>query len=713
MNYILSTLSALVFSLLLSISSVYAQSATLTSPTSSAAYSATMPLNYTVTDPGGTPVSITLVMFNTDSSLTYTYDLGTATSFNSSLSVTSNLAVPDGTYNIHISFVPFGGGPSVTSSTASSVRFDRVTLTPTLSAPIGPLTTSGNFTLAYTLPEIPSASAVSLTFNNGSSNVATTTMSSSQTVSGTFNAKSIGSFPEVVSTSLPSLPDGTYSIILSYQDVLANPAATASVSSITIDSVAPSAPTITTPAAGAYFKVQAVSIGGTAEVGSSVKVYDGGVLQQTLTTDGSGNWSYTTSSLTEGSHSITATATDVALNVSSTSSLSFTYDASTPSAPAILAPTDRSTTTQTSYQLSGTGEVGATIAVYDSNDTSMGTTTVDSAGVWQLTVSSLTLGKNTFYTTATDLAQNLSNRSSSVSLFRISGAPYAPLDISGDGFSEFVRIKRTSSSVAFKWTNPVTKVRGGKNLSATKGLAAMGDYDGDGGWEFGTITKEVGGAVNWKILSSANSLSSESFGKTGDAILVGCNFDSVPDTELAYVRSNILSFKQLQGSVTSIVTLPRSIKQKAIRGCGDLNGDGVDELFFEQTISKKKYVVAYSVQAARILKSEASNVATVFAGDFAKTSIKEMAVSYKPTNTVKVSLFSSLAKQKEIVLSLPTSVGISPAKCSVPGSVADCILYTAAKSQVFKYLPKTNLKKLVGSLEKGYTLLPSRAVYIP
>ena len=39
-------------------------------------------------------------------------------------------------------------------------------------------------------------------------------------------------------------------------------------------------------------------------------------LLGSVTADGSGNWSYTTAALTNGAHSLTATATDVAGNTS-------------------------------------------------------------------------------------------------------------------------------------------------------------------------------------------------------------------------------------------------------------------------------------------------------------------------------------------------------------------------------------------------------------
>ena len=59
---------------------------------------------------------------------------------------------------------------------------------------------------------------------------------------------------------------------------------------------------------------------GTAEADSTVKVYDGSTLLGSATANGSGAWAYTTSALTNGAHSLTATATDAAGNTGSASS---------------------------------------------------------------------------------------------------------------------------------------------------------------------------------------------------------------------------------------------------------------------------------------------------------------------------------------------------------------------------------------------------------
>ena len=115
-----------------------------------------------------------------------------------------------------------------------------------------------------------------------------------------------------------------------------------------------------------------LTLTGSAEANATVKVYDGVTLLGSATADGSGNWSYTTAALTNGAHSLTATATDVAGNTSAASSaLSVTIDTTAPVTPAIAAfSTDSGTvgdgiTNDNTLTLTGSAEANATVKVYD------------------------------------------------------------------------------------------------------------------------------------------------------------------------------------------------------------------------------------------------------------------------------------------------------------------------------------------------------------
>jgi hypothetical protein len=85
---------------------------------------------------------------------------------------------------------------------------------------------------------------------------------------------------------------------------------------VTVDTKAPTAPTITTDNVNSLNQVVA---SGKAEVSSTIKVFDGSTQVGTAKTDGTGAWSVTTSALAAGAHALTATATDAAGNVSAAS----------------------------------------------------------------------------------------------------------------------------------------------------------------------------------------------------------------------------------------------------------------------------------------------------------------------------------------------------------------------------------------------------------
>ncbi|HEY0650838.1 Ig-like domain-containing protein [Phenylobacterium sp.] len=124
------------------------------------------------------------------------------------------------------------------------------------------------------------------------------------------------------------------------------------------------------------------------------------------TANGSGAWSFDTAVLSYAAHSFTATATDLAGNTSASSTaLAVTVSNPPPPAPSITGFADDSgvsgdgITNDTTLNLSGTAETGATVKVYDGVDL-LGETTADALGAWSFTTAVLGEGPHSFTATA-------------------------------------------------------------------------------------------------------------------------------------------------------------------------------------------------------------------------------------------------------------------------------------------------------------------------
>jgi probable HAF family extracellular repeat protein len=191
------------------------------------------------------------------------------------------------------------------------------------------------------------------------------------------------------------------------------------------DSQAPSPPTITSPTDKTTTSNGTPTISGTAEAYSTATIYDGSTKLGTARTNGSGNWTFTPSSaLSDGEHSLTATATDAAGNTSSASkAVTLTVD-KPPAPPTITSPQNNSRDADGSFSVSGSAEAGSTVELFDGAETwpesfrvSKGTTKADSStGAWSIDLSGVSEGAHTYSAKATDAGGNTSTASNFVTV---------------------------------------------------------------------------------------------------------------------------------------------------------------------------------------------------------------------------------------------------------------------------------------------------------
>jgi len=155
------------------------------------------------------------------------------------------------------------------------------------------------------------------------------------------------------------------------------------------------------------------TITGSAEANAAVTLYDtdGTTVLGTATANGSGNWSITSSTLAQGSHTLTAKQTDVAGNVSAASS-GFAYNLDT------VGPTGMAlSTNQIALSNAGNGATVATLSATDASaisyDFAVGNGTIDAdngkfaiVGNQLQAAQNLSSGTYHLYVKATDAAGN-------------------------------------------------------------------------------------------------------------------------------------------------------------------------------------------------------------------------------------------------------------------------------------------------------------------
>ena len=210
-------------------------------------------------------------------------------------------------------------------------------------------------------------------------------------------------------TPTTQLPDGSTTVVANQTDQSKIPSADAS-ATFTIDTIAPAAPVIASPANGAQTNHATPAVSGTGEAGDAVTVSDGATSVCATTVQADATWSCTPSAaLKDGSHTLTATQTDPAGNASPSGRTTFTIDTVTPAAPTITTPSRNAQTNDNTPAMSGTGEAGDAVTVSDGG-TQICATTVQADATWSCTPSAaLKDGSHTATAQQTDPAGNASD----------------------------------------------------------------------------------------------------------------------------------------------------------------------------------------------------------------------------------------------------------------------------------------------------------------
>jgi large repetitive protein len=398
------------------------------------------------------------------------------------------------------------------------------------------------------------------------------------TLLGTASTNASGAWSFTTGT----LSSGTHNFTATVTDIFGNVSPASGATAMTVDTTAPVAPSITsfspdTGIVGDHItNATILTLTGTAEANSTVKVYDGAVLLGTATTNGSGAWSFTTGTLASGAHSLTATATDAAGNVSvASSATAVTVDTTAPVAPSItsFSPdtgtvgdhiTDASTVT-----LTGTAEANSTVKVYD-GATLLGTASTNGSGAWSFTAGTLASGAHNLTATATDAAGNVSVASSAMPVTIDTTAPVAPtiasltpdngiatgsgtLALDGHGFTNKPTWSN-SASVSLTTTKAgdvivLDVVQNGSSVSTVTDTAGLT-------WHQRAVTGSAGQTISEYYAIAPNALSGDSITVTtaGAASYMDLNAFAVSGANTASPFDNNLSTPVTAASSTAAVT---------------------------------------------------------------------------------------------------------------------------------------------------------------
>lgn len=319
-------------------------------------------------------------------------------------------SLADGSYDIHATTTDAAGNTSVDSETLTVEIDTEVPAKPAVEL------TSGSSPLNENQPALKGTAEANSTVSIYVDGV----------VTGTATADASGNWSFTPGTALA---DGSRTITVTAEDAAGNISVTSEELMLVIDTGVPDAPSspVLSGSSNGHSNNSKPVFTGTAEANSSVNIYVDGVLAGTVAADASGNWSYTPAAdLSDGTHTISATATDAAGNTSASGGeTTVTIDTASPAKPTVKLPGGNAVNNN-KPALSGTAEANSTVDIYV-NGVIAGTATADASGNWNFTLpAALTDGAYDITVTSTDAAGNTSVASNMLTVAVDTEAPAQP-----------------------------------------------------------------------------------------------------------------------------------------------------------------------------------------------------------------------------------------------------------------------------------------------
>ena len=382
---------------------------------------------------------------------------------------------------------------------------------------------------------------------------AVVTLTEGTTILGTATADANGTW----SFTPTSLAQGTHTVLASETDAAGN-IGTASLT-FTYDTVAASVTEALGTDSGSSNSDRITNVDtltGSGDANAVVTLTEGTTILGTATADANGTWSFTPTSLAQGTHTVLASETDAAGNIG-TASLTFTYDTVAASVTEALG-TDSGIYNNDQLtnidKLTGSGDANAVVTLTDGT-TILGTTTADANGKWTFTPSSLAQGTHTVVASETDIAGNVGTGTLTFTYDTV--PPLATVALGTDTGLSSDKITSNDALTGTGTPNEVLALMEGSVLLGLATVNALGSWSLTPTWPLsqGTHTISVGDLA----------------GNVGTASLT-FTYDTIAPHVTLFLTNNPEESSTESESATNYASDDDYVRQDALSGTGDPSG---------------------------------------------------------------------------------------------------------------------------------------------